>query len=114
MLGDSFCKPLREEVPDYLVESFQSPCLGTLFARERTGVPRLGKVEAFNPHAWGLFLQARSGLPSGQKNNFFQSPCLGTLFASRADELLEEVLSIAFNPHAWGLFLQVRGVKGGY
>ena len=89
-----------------IVYSFQSPCLGTLFASlnniiaaKKTinlSIPMSGDSfckgkehavwgrswEAFNPHVWGLFLQ--EDILRFYKNKQitrFQSPCLGTLFA---------------------------------
>ncbi|RLG40007.1 MAG: hypothetical protein DRN78_06005 [Thermoproteota archaeon] len=39
------------------LNTFQSPCLGTLFASWSAGVNHLRPLRAFNPHVWGLFLQ---------------------------------------------------------
>ena len=135
MLGDSFCKTVKGavgvcqrhpfnphawglflQVKDKLPVAatpkrvFQSPCLGTLFARRQQVLQVATNVITFNPHAWGLFLQEVYSSPPGIENldvlsipmlgdSFckstspegrsllrflnFQSPCLGTLFASR-------------------------------
>ena len=107
MLGDSFCKNPGRGRRRRSNNNFQSPCLGTLFASEvkkgmwiydyQLSIPMLGDSfckpntwyiayhpppDAFNPHAWGLFLQVRSV----------------SELAGRIEE--------TFNPHAWGLFLQ--------
>ena len=84
MLGDSFCKILRPPSLNPSPRGFQSPCLGTLFAR-------LGK----NLERW--------------ENGSFQSPCLGTLFASTINTAWRMLHEMTFNPHAWGLFLQAGG-----
>ena len=47
-----------------------------------SGLPQKSAHQTFNPHAWGLFLQA--------------------LFPNR----IPDVPQLSFNPHAWGLFLQ--------
>ncbi len=120
---------LRELVKDYY---FQSPCLGTLFARRSKRLILLLRDMTFNPHVWGLFLQAlRIPPPQPLTPDFqspclgtlfasheyvvsfpvfavhdFQSPCLGTLFASITPSTSINSFSTAFNPHVWGLFLQ--------
>ena len=110
MLGDSFCKCPNRWRFGAVEKGFQSPCLGTLFARKED-----------EKH--------------DEENDYFQSPCLGTLFASKTlffpirKPLFPSGLSIpmlgdsfcklpektekplereTFNPHAWGLFLQVE------
>ena len=73
MLGDSFCKRGRQPTLRRHGLGFQSPCLGTLFARKWCN--------------WVI-----------QEIQDFQSPCLGTLFARGFREELEkrgvEILSI--------------------
>ena len=58
MFGDSFCK---KEGVEFVFESlpvFQSPCLGTLFASNLGSLGADTVACTFNPHVWGLFLQA--------------------------------------------------------
>ncbi len=108
MSGDSFCKKNKLSTPDSLLLTFQSPCLGTLFAsspaqqaqrfqQHPLSIPMSGDsfcklvayglvcvavLAAFNPHVWGLFLQVKTAV----------TKCMTT--------------RPAFNPHVWGLFLQ--------
>ncbi len=83
MLGDSFCKLITPSTPRSRLLSFQSPCLGTLFASWLKSYGETLRSLTFNPHAWGLFLQGHLRVVrSFQEAYSFQSPCLGTLFAS--------------------------------
>ena len=81
MLGDSFCKlaPTTWYSPTGRLLSI--PMLGDSFCKEHVQGFSCFKTDAFNPHAWGLFLQ---GATAGWSEWSVRS----------------------FNPHAWGLFLQ--------
>ena len=84
MFGDSFCKLKVEKKSNFIEISFQSPCLGTLFASHQAASHNIPLfATTFNPHVWGLFLQVE--VVDAMKymlKPHFQSPCLGTLFAS--------------------------------
>ena len=85
MLGDSFCKPTRR-------------CSSTRFT-----------LTTFNPHAWGLFLQAYFNIVDEIIATVELSiPMLGDSFCKcLIIAAALAMLSSTFNPHAWGLFLQV-------
>ena len=92
-------------------------------------------MAAFNPHVWGLFLQASLSSLKALSRVFLSIPMFGDSFckpgqASRtvsASQLsipmfgdsfckfvfvkLEDVLLRPFNPHVWGLFLQVSNIR---
>ena len=107
MLGDSFCKFSPPPRNTHILRVLSIPMLGDSFCKEELQRRIAEEAGTFNPHAWGLFLQARSlPLPSASGKALsipmlgdsfckltviaggkllkvaFQSPCLGTLFAS--------------------------------
>ena len=106
MLGDSFCKLYNSQSSVWSHLNLSIPMLGDSFCKiygHDLGVGR--RYKAFNPHAWGLFLQGFLVVLPVFLTCVFQSPCLGTLFA-RYDMSTLEPEKKTFNPHAWGLFLQ--------
>ena len=80
MLGDSFCKLRQRGIKPEDVEDFQSPCLGTLFARLLTPAGEVYDARAFNPHAWGLFLQDIAEITGNYITINLSIPMLGDSF----------------------------------
>ena len=106
MLGDSFCKWSPERFYRHMRHFFQSPCLGTLFARDKTASsPIYSKINTFNPHAWGLFLQVEEAWV-GRGDGGLSIPMLGDSFCKQKTCSQGSLKDCSFNPHAWGLFLQ--------
>ena len=64
----------------HYVEYFQSPCLGTLFARRNVSMDSTMKNTAFNPHVWGLFLQAKVWLKEIEEEVELSIPMFGDSF----------------------------------
>ena len=109
MLGDSFCKLETGEGWFGVHTDFQSPCLGTLFARLLCAVNEVLKLLTFNPHAWGLFLQDFTFSTISSCSSVSFNPHAWGLFLQGVYTVrFYKVDHRAFNPHAWGLFLQAR------
>ena len=130
MFGDSFCKSKRR-LRRSTRFCLSIPMFGDSFCKNLLQTSSSTFAQTFNPHVWGLFLQAHRGRQPRRMEDTFQSPCLGTLFASsRSANFLNLLKSLSipmfgdsfcktvaftfklkadgtFNPHVWGLFLQV-------
>ena len=88
---------------------FQSPCLGTLFARDARLVMPLHLLKLSIPMFGDSFCKYVFFYICIIKKKGFQSPCLGTLFARTENGASSQALAISsFNPHVWGLFLQEK------
>ena len=88
---------------------FQSPCLGTLFARFLKTNRRCTGNTSFNPHVWGLFLQDGWGGGEARAGEDFQSPCLGTLFARKGKCNLLSFFHRHFQSPCLGTLFASRG-----
>ncbi len=85
----------REEGGAPLQADFQSPCLGTLFAREDAVVRRPQMEERLSiPMSGDSFCKYSCQLAGGDGCRVFQSPCLGTLFARRVGVMIQ-------HPEVW-------------
>ena len=108
MSGDSFCKKDDGGGSYIIYNVFQSPCLGTLFASENPPSPPFAVYVTFNPHVWGLFLQAPEYDALKEKRNAAFNPHVWGLFLQVTDKATWVYQPApTFNPHVWGLFLQV-------
>ena len=85
MFGDSFCKFLKISVAVVatVFVTFQSPCLGTLFASEEAQHLPANTFILSIPMFGDSFCKVIASSSSQATTLSFQSPCLGTLFASR-------------------------------